>query len=213
MKLVILGPPGAGKGTQAAKLSEELSLPRIVTGDMLRLEVAGATALGKRAEEYMGKGLLVPDQLIVEMIRKRLSQEDARDGFILDGFPRNVEQADAFEGMSDVDAVVYLNVSEEEVVERFSGRRACSQCQAIYHVRARPPQVGGRCDRCGGEIRQRVDDREDVVRQRFQTYRQKTEPLVEYYQRRSLLVEVNGSGTIAEVHGNIKAALASRGLL
>ncbi len=213
MKLVILGPPGAGKGTQATKLSRELSLPRVSTGDMLRHEVAAGTDLGKRAEEYMKVGVLVPDELIVEMIGERLSREDVRRGFILDGFPRNLEQAEALRRMSDIDAVIYLDVSEEEVVERFSGRRECSKCQAVYHVRNSPPQVKGRCDRCGGNIRQRVDDREDVVRQRFRTYREKTEPLVEHYRGSKHLVEIDGSGSIEEVRQAIRAALTSKELL
>lgn len=213
MKLVILGPPGAGKGTQAARLAEDLSIPSVATGDILRREVASGTDLGKRAEEYMKGGVLVPDELIIEMMRERLSHDDARHGFILDGFPRTMEQGEALRGMSDVDAVIYLDVSEKEVVERFSGRRACSQCQAVYHVRSRPPQVRGTCDRCGGNIRQRVDDREDVVRQRFRTYREKTEPLVEHYRGTSHLVEIDGSRTIEEIQGAIRAALASKGLL
>lgn len=213
VKLIVLGPPGAGKGTQAARLAKEFSIPRIATGDILRQEVAAGTDLGKHASEYMEKGVLVPDGLVIEMIAERLSREAAASGFILDGFPRNLEQAEALEALSDIDAVVYLDVGEEVVVERFSGRRSCSQCQAVYHVRNSPPRVRGMCDRCGGDVLQRVDDREDVIKQRFRTYREKTEPLVERYRRTSHLVEIDGSGTIAEIRKAIRSALASRGLL
>lgn len=213
MKLVVLGPPGAGKGTQAAKLSGELSLPRIATGDMLRLEVSSGTELGKEAEGYMRRGLLVPDEIIIEMVRERVSHDDCKGGFILDGFPRNMAQAKTLEALGPMDLVIYLDAGEEEVVERLVGRRACRECQAVYHLRFSPPKADGRCDLCGGRLHQREDDREGVVRERFRTYRERTQPLVQYYQAKSILEKVEGLGTIEEISRSIRETLESRGLI
>lgn len=208
-----MGPPGAGKGTQAARLAERLGVPRIATGDMLRMEVNSSTDLGKRAERYMRRGVLVPDEIIIEMVKRRVSQEDCQGGFVLDGFPRNIRQAEALEDLGTVDIVLYLEVEEGEVVERLSGRRSCSNCQAVYHVRFSPPMMGGKCDRCGGDLYQREDDREKVVRQRFQTYRESTQPLVDYYETKSVLEKVSGDGTIEQISQNLLKVLQSRGLL
>lgn len=213
MRIVLLGPPGAGKGTQASKLSEEFHIPKVATGDMLRAEVSGGSDLGRRAQEYMRRGELVPDDIIIRMIEARLSEEDCRRGFILDGFPRNIAQARALEGIVTIDLVIHIDVDEEEVVERFTGRLACRQCQAVYHRRFNPPLHEGVCDACGGELYQRVDDREEVVRQRFRTYREATQPLIEFYRSRAILERVDGSGTIEEVAAHIREVLASRGLV
>ncbi|MFQ5838255.1 MAG: adenylate kinase [Thermoplasmata archaeon] len=213
MKLALFGPPGAGKGTQASRLSEVLSIPVVATGDMLRLEVSGETDLGRKARGYMKRGQLVPDDIIIQMVERRLSREDCQKGFILDGFPRNIAQARALEDLVSVDLVIYLEVGEEEVVERFSGRLACRECQSVYNLKFSPPKVEGKCDLCGGELYQREDDREDVVRERFRTYRERTQPLVDYYQSKSILERAEGSGTIEEVSEKIHTVLRSRGLM
>ncbi len=208
-----MGAPGAGKGTQASILSKEFSVPKIATGDMLRLEADDGTELGKGAEEYMRKGLLVPDGMIIEMVRRRLAREDCGEGFILDGFPRNLKQARALEGMGSVDLVIYLEVGEEDAIERFADRRACSECQAVYHLRFSPPRSSDKCDLCGGELYQREDDREEVVLRRFRTYREMTKPLVDFYRDRSVLEVVRGSGSIEEVSQAIRDTLHSRGIV
>ncbi len=213
MRLVLLGPPGAGKGTQAARLSEKLSIPRISTGDMLRDELNRGTALGRAAEEYMRKGVLAPDDIIIEMVRRRAGQADCGEGFILDGFPRNIRQAEALEELGPVDLVLYLELGEEDVVQRLTDRRVCRECQFVYNLRFSPPKVEGKCDICGGELFQRHDDKEEVVRQRFRTYRERTRPLVEYYEARSILGRIDASGTIEETSQAVQEALQFRGLL
>jgi len=207
MRIVMLGPPGSGKGTQAAKLSSHFAIPHIATGDMLRRAVAARTELGRKAEEYMRRGDLVPDDLVIAMTLERLGEEDCRNGFILDGFPRTVPQAKALEEKVNLDAVVNIAVDRDEIVKRFAGRRVCTDCEAVYHIVSNPPKVDGVCDVCGGKLVQREDDREEVVRERFRTYEEKTKPLVEYYRERSLLVTVDGAGGIEETFSLILNAL------
>ncbi len=212
MKIVLLGPPGVGKGTQAHRLSEALGVPRIITGDMLREHVASDTSLGREAQGYMERGELVPDGLIIAMIQERLQQEDTRWGFVIDGFPRTVIQAEAFEALVTPDVVIALETSEEKLIERLSGRRVCRQCQAIYHVVHDPPEQEGICDRCGGQLYHRVDDTKEVIRERLRTYRRETRPLVDRYEGQGRLVRVRSEGGIEAVTRELQAVLKDRSL-
>lgn len=204
MRLIFLGPPGSGKGTQAAKLIEKVQVAHISTGDILRENVKMGTALGVKAKEFMDAGKLVPDDVIIEMMRQRLQKDDCSRGFILDGFPRTVAQAEALEKMLNeldmkLDAVILFKVSDEVVVERLSGRRGCRQCGAIYHIRFNPSFRGDSCQICGGELYQRDDDREEVIRKRLDVYHSQTAPLVGYYGERGLLLEVDAGRSSDEV--------------
>jgi len=207
MRLVLLGPPGAGKGTQAARLSTFLGVPRISTGDILRRHVTDGTELGKKARAYMDAGGLVPDDLVIKMTELRLKEADARSGFILDGFPRTIAQAEALANLTPLDAVVNLFLEPEELLKRSIGRRVCPKCEAVYHVGSSPPQKQGVCDRCGTAVVVRHDDREDIVRKRIDTYETQTSPLVRYYKDRGLLREVYASGVIEEIQHRIRMAL------
>ena len=209
MKLVLLGPPGAGKGTQAVRLSERFGVPHISTGDILRRHVAEKTDLGKKAERYMRDGRLVPDDLVIEMVRGRLAQKDAKEGFILDGFPRTREQAAALGGMGKVDHALLLFLDPEDLIKRSSGRRICKDCEAVYHVLMNAPKKPGVCDQCGGPLITRDDDKEETVRHRIRVYEEQTSPLVAYYKEKGLLVQVYGSGLIDEVFERTIEALGS----
>jgi len=209
MKLVVLGPPGAGKGTQCAKLAERYGVPRVSTGDILRRHVAEKTDLGKKAERYMREGRLVPDDLVIEMVRARLAQKDAKKGFILDGFPRTREQAAALDGMVKVDHALLLFLDPEDLIKRSSGRRICRNCEAVYHLLMNAPRKPGVCDQCGGPLITRDDDKEKTVRHRIQVYEQQTSPLVAYYKEKGLLVQVYGSGLIDEVFERTTEALGA----
>lgn len=214
MRLVIFGPPGAGKGTQAKLLSERLGVPHIATGDMLREAVKAGTRLGGLAKKYMDEGRLVPDEVVIGMVEERLRQPDCSKGFILDGFPRTIEQAEALDSELEklglkLDAVLNLEVGDEEVVKRIALRRTCRSCGAVYHLIFNPPRREGVCDRCGGKLYQRDDDREEVVRNRLKVYRQQTKPLLEFYRRRGLLRDVNGERSIEDVFKEILAALGA----
>ena len=209
MRLVLLGPPGSGKGTQAARLAEALGVPRISTGDILRRNVADGTELGEKAKTYMEAGQLVPDDLVIAMTAERLKEPDARKGFILDGFPRTIAQADALAKLTPLDAVVNLFLEPEELVKRSAGRRICPKCESVYHVASNPPQKAGICDECGSALVTRPDDREEVVRTRIETYERQTAPLIQYYKERGLLREVYASGVIEEISQRIQEALSS----
>ena len=196
MRCILLGPPGAGKGTQAAIIRDKYTVAHISTGDILRANVKNNTVLGKKAKSYMDAGELVPDSLIIEMMKDRLSRDDCERGFLLDGFPRTVSQAEALDILLkalevELDAVILLEVSDEVVVKRLSGRRMCKQCGAIYHIEFQPPSKEGICDKCGGELYQRDDDKEEVIRQRLAVYHEQTSPLVEYYSSKGLLRPVD----------------------
>jgi adenylate kinase len=214
LRLVIFGPPGAGKGTQAKLLSERLGVPHIATGDMLREAVKAGTRLGGLAKKYMDEGRLVPDEVVIGMVEERLRHPDCSKGFILDGFPRTIEQAEALDRELEklglkLDAVLNLEVGDEEVVKRIALRRTCRSCGAVFHLIFNPPRREGVCDRCGGELYQRDDDREEVVRNRLKVYRQQTKPLLEFYRRRGLLRDVNGERSIEDVFKEILAALGA----
>jgi adenylate kinase len=215
MNLILLGPPGAGKGTQAERLREDFGLPHIATGDMLRAEVAEGTPLGERARRYMNNGDLVPDDLIVEMITRRVDAQDARDGFLLDGFPRNEKQADALErALADhertLTAALLVEVPDEEVVRRLAGRRTCVMNPShIYHVEFDPPKHEGVCDQDGARLIQRDDDREETLRHRLEVYHAQTEPLIAYYDRTGKLRRFDGTRSADEVHARMRATVAT----
>jgi len=213
--LILLGPPGAGKGTQAERLREDFALPHISAGDMLRAQVTDGTELGVRAKRYMDAGELVPDEVIIGMIIDRVGDDDARDGFLLDGFPRNEEQADALgEALNGLDrrltAALLVEVSDEEVVRRLAGRRVCVKNPShIYHVEFDPPKHEGVCDQDGARLLQREDDTEETIRRRLEVYHRQTAPLVNYYNRVGLLRRFDGSRNADEVHRHIRAVLAT----
>ncbi len=214
MNLILLGPPGAGKGTQAKLLQERLGIPQISTGDMLRAAVKARSELGLKAKAIMERGELVPDDVVIQLFRERASQPDAAKGFILDGFPRTVAQAGALrkilaERDARIDRVVSIEVPEAELVRRIAGRRTCRSCQAMYHVDHTPPRDPGRCDRCGGELYQRADDKEETVRERFRVYRRQTEPLIAYYEQDGLVRRVSGEDSIEAIFDAIRTAIAS----
>lgn len=213
MNLILLGGPGAGKGTQAKLIVEEYKIPQISTGDMLREAVKQGTELGKKAKEYMDKGELVPDEIVIGIVRDRLKQPDCEKGFILDGFPRTIAQAEALDKMLDeigkkIDAVINIYVPEEEIVKRIVNRRTCKKCGAIYHLIYSPPKESNKCDKCGGELYQRDDDKEETVRERLRVYKQQTEPLIEYYEKKGILYNVDGTKDINGVFEEIKGVLS-----
>ncbi len=207
MRLVLLGPPGSGKGTQGEKLAATLGVPRISTGDILRRNVAAGTDLGKQAKAFMEAGKLVPDELVIAMTAERLKEPDAGRGFVLDGFPRTIAQAEALAKLTSLDAVVNLFLEPEELVKRSAGRRVCPKCESVYHLVSNPPRKPGICDKCGSTLVTRPDDREEVVRTRIETYEKQTAPLVQYYRERGLLREVYASGVIDEIGQRIRESL------
>jgi adenylate kinase len=212
VRLVLLGPPGAGKGTQAQALSALWGIPQIASGDLLRAAVREGSELGREASSYMERGQLVPDELVLKLIAERFRKKDARDGFILDGFPRNVSQAEALAARLEraglkLDKVVALMLPDEEIVNRISGRRTCKKCAAMYHVVFEPPAKPGACDKCGGELYQREDDAEETVRERIKVYHAMTQPLLDHYGRLGMLAKVDGMGRPDEVEKRVLAAV------
>lgn len=212
MYLILLGPPGAGKGTQADRLQEQLGLPHVASGDLFRENLRNETELGLLAKQYMDRGELVPDDVTIAMVRERLERPDCAKGVILDGFPRTTAQAEALDRMlaemgRKLDAVISFEVDEEEVVRRLSGRRICRQCQTPYHIEFDPPKRDGVCDRCGGELYQRDDDKPETVRNRLRVYLEQTAPLVEYYRKAGLLHTVDAMGDIDTVTQRLKAVI------
>ena len=216
MRLVLVGPPGAGKGTQAEFISEHLAVPKISTGDIFRANVSQGTPLGQEAKKYMDAGDLVPDEITVGMVRDRLAEDDARKGFLLDGFPRTVPQARTLDEIlagagSPLDVVLELVVDDDEVVRRLSGRRTCRQCGHIWHLDFDPPSTEGVCDICGGELFQRDDDMPETIRHRLEVYYEQTAPLVGYYAEEGILVGIDAMGPVDDVTDRAIAALRPYG--
>ncbi len=208
MNLMFLGAPGAGKGTQAAFVSEKYNIPSVSTGVLLREAMAKGTELGLRAKSYMDAGALVPDELVIGIIKERLAEKDCANGFILDGFPRTVPQAQALDEMGvEMDLVISIEVADDAIVNRMGGRRLCSVCDTSYHLAHRPPKEEGKCDRCGGRLKLRADDKPEVVKRRLETYHKQTEPLKDYYGRKGKLCTVNGEGKIEDITAEIIAAI------
>jgi adenylate kinase len=213
VRVIFLGPPGAGKGTQARVLAHEWGVPQIATGEMLRAAAAAGTPLGREAKRIMESGALVPDDIMIGLIGERLRQRDAEPGFILDGFPRTIAQAEALDRLlkdlgHTLDAVMYFEVSEAELLRRLTGRRLCRQCQTAYHLVSAPPRRPGVCDRCGGELYQRQDDSEATVRHRLEVYARQTTPLLDYYRGRGLLTTINGEGSVESIGAALRRAAA-----
>ena len=215
MRIVLVGPPGAGKGTQAAFLANNLSIPHISTGDLFRANISQQTDLGKLAKSYMDAGNLVPDEVTIGMAKDRMEQPDAEHGFLLDGFPRNVSQAEALDEMLSaagmkLDAVLDLEVPEDEVVKRIAGRRVCRKDSShVFHVTYSPPRQEGVCDVCGGELYQRDDDSEETVRKRLEVYHTQTEPIIDYYKAQGLVVTISALGKVEDVTARAMQALQS----
>lgn len=208
MKLIMLGAPGAGKGTQAKKLAEKYDIPHISTGDIFRANIKQQTELGKKAKEYMDQGLLVPDELVVDLVADRLQQDDCNKGFVLDGFPRTIPQAQALdkalEKMStEIDHAINVHVPDKNIVRRMAGRRACIDCGATYHLKHIPPKVENTCDYCGSKLILRDDDKEETVLKRLNVYHEQTQPLIDYYENKKALLTVDGTKAIKAITDDI----------
>lgn len=215
IRVILLGPPGAGKGTQAKLLREKFGVCQISTGDILRSAVAEQTPLGRQASDYINRGALVPDAVILDLVAERLKEKDCQNGFILDGFPRTIPQAEGLEAVTQargeaLDRVLSLRVPHKLIIERLAGRRTCKDCSAPYHLVFDPPREQGRCDRCGGELFQRSDDREETIAARLQVYDTQTAPLENYYRERGMLSEIDGVGSVAGIHRRITGALGEQ---
>ncbi len=208
MKIIMLGAPGAGKGTQAQMIADKYNIPHISTGDIFRANIKNGTELGKKAKEYMDKGQLVPDELTVELLLDRVAKDDCKEGYVLDGFPRTIPQADVLDKeltkLGDkVDFAVNVDVPDENIVRRMSGRRACLKCGATYHIEHIPPKTEGICDKCGSELVQRDDDKPETVQNRLTVYHEQTQPLIDYYDKKNILKTVDGTKDMQEVFSDI----------
>ncbi len=212
MRVVLVGPPGAGKGTQAQFIASHLAIPKVSTGDIFRYNVSAGTELGRQARSFMERGDLVPDEVTVAMVASRLQEDDALSGFLIDGFPRNVPQAETLKklladwGMR-LDLVLELVVDHDEVIRRLSGRRTCRRCGRVWHVAFDPPSMPGKCDECGGELFQRDDDREETIRHRLEVYEQQTQPLISYYADEGILLGIDATGPVEDVTDRALVAL------
>jgi adenylate kinase len=208
MKIIMLGAPGAGKGTQAKMIADKFNIPHISTGDIFRANIKNGTELGKKAKEYMDKGQLVPDELTVEILLDRVASDDCKNGYVLDGFPRTIPQADVLDKeltkLGDkVDFAINVDVPDENIVRRMSGRRACLKCGATYHIEHIPPKQEGICDKCGSELVQRDDDKPETVQNRLSVYHEQTQPLIDYYDKKNILKSVDGTKDMQEVFSDI----------
>lgn len=215
MRIVLLGPPGAGKGTQAAKIITTYNVPHISTGDIFRKNLKEGTPLGAKAKEFMDRGLLVPDELVVDLVNDRLTADDCKNGFMLDGFPRTVFQGEALESELSknqiaLTAVVNINVNSDLLLKRLTGRRICKSCGATYHIYLNKPKTEGVCDQCGGELYQREDDTEATVKKRLEVYEEQTQPLIDYYSKKGLLVNIDGEGEMDKVFNDIITSLKEK---
>jgi len=207
MRLVLLGAPGAGKGTQAEFITSKLGIPSISTGNLLRNAMAQGTELGKKVAAAMDSGELVSDELVLQLVKERISQPDCQKGMIFDGFPRTLAQAEALDKALDIDMALFLKVDDDVIIERMGGRRTCPNCQTTYHVVSHPPKQEGICDKCGAQLGIRHDDKPEVVRQRLSVYHKQTEPIVKFYSDKGLLRTVNGSDTLEETTAHVAAAI------
>lgn len=208
MKIIMLGAPGAGKGTQAKQIADKYSIPHISTGDIFRANIKNGTELGKKAKQYMDQGALVPDELTCDLVMDRIQQDDCKNGFVLDGFPRTIPQAEALDAAlgkinEKMDYAIDVDVPDENIVNRMSGRRACLNCGATYHLISIPPKVEGICDRCGSEIVLREDDKPETVQKRLKVYHEQTQPLIDYYSKKGVLAEVDGTQSMENVFNAI----------
>ena len=216
MRIVLLGPPGCGKGTQAKEIVSSYNIPQISTGDMLRLAVKNGSPMGKEAKKFMDEGLLVPDKVVIGIVEERLQGSDCQDGFILDGFPRTIPQADALEEVlkkigRPLQGVISFEVDDAILIERLSGRRICKECGCGYHVSFDPPRVEGKCDKCGGELFQRDDDKQETIKERLEVYRRQTASLLSYYKEKGLLFSVDGTNDIGKVRNDVQDVLSKIG--
>ncbi len=214
MKIIMLGAPGAGKGTHAKKISEKYSIPHISTGDIFRANIKEGTELGKKAKEYMDQGLLVPDELTCDLVMDRIQQDDCKNGFVLDGFPRTIPQAEALTAALEkinekMDYALDIEIADEKIVERMSGRRVCTKCGAPFHIVNIPPKTEGICDHCGGELQFRADDQPETVLKRLGVYHEQTQPLIEYYAKQGILKEIDGTKSVEEGFASIVEILGA----
>ncbi len=214
MNIILIGPPGAGKGTQATRMIDRLGVPQISTGDMFRAAVKEGSPMGKKSKEYMDKGALVPDDVVIGVVKERFQKPDCKKGFILDGFPRTLEQAKALDGLlkdlgTKLDHVVVIEVPDDYLVKRLTGRRTCRGCNYMHHIEFDPPKKAGVCDKCGGELYQRDDDQEATIRQRLTTYHGQTSPLIEYYGKQNIVRKINGTLSMEKVQDEIKKAIGA----
>lgn len=213
MRVIFLGPPGAGKGTQAEFIAKKYNIPKISTGDLLRESVSKETSLGKKAKNYMNRGELVPDEVVIGLVEEKLSSSECRDGFLLDGFPRTVNQANELSSFlkekgEKLNRVIYFSLPKREIVQRLSGRRSCPQCQAVYHLESIPPKRDELCDVCNISLIQRNDDKPETIESRLMVYQDQTEPLITYYKHRSILSELDGSGLVPDVQERLVGLLS-----